>query len=172
MRRRLIGWLALATLGMAGTTARAQQPAKGGVDPLLQCRSIADSQQRLACFDRQSEALGTAVAAGTIVVLDKQAVRSARRSLFGLDVKLPFFRGEDDDADEPRQITAKATSVKEVGHGFWIVALDNGSVWQTIEAKTKQMPPRPGDEITIRKATAGGYVLKLDYLQVRAKRTR
>ena len=103
--------------GMLAIAAQAPQSAPAvpaALKAVTDCRTIAESQARLACFDKQVAALAQATASGAIVALDRQAVRTARRSLFGLDLpRLPFFDSDDDDTEAPKEIYAQALPLSQ-----------------------------------------------------------
>ena len=125
------------------------------------CRQIADSQQRLACFDEQTAAMASAIETKQVVVLDKKQVKETKKSLFGFSLpKLPFFGGKDDDdeqdEDAVREIEAKIVSVRGLGYGEFIFKLDNDSEWQTIES-FQGSTPRSGTSIRIKRAALGSF---------------
>ena len=63
---------------------------------LLDCRKLADSAARLACYDKAAATMDQAEAKGDIVVVDREQARKVRRQAFGFT--LPsitlFERGE------------------------------------------------------------------------------
>ncbi len=159
MRLLLISALAAgaATLGSA---ALAQQPSEGAkvVQEIDSCRRIADSAQRLACFDRTAAALINATRTREVVVLDEQEVRRTERSLFGFSLpKINLFGGggRDGKAADARpkvdRIESRITSMAQASYGRWVFALADGSRWETIEMSTT-LRPRVGDPIVIRRA--------------------
>ena len=60
----------------------------------------------------------------------------------------------------PTEIEAKVTAVQanEVT-GRAVVTLDNGQVWQQLEATKATKRPRPGDQVVIREASLGSYLM-------------
>ena len=162
-----IGLLGAATAAVAA--ARDVPPMAGAkaFDQLLACKGIADSAQRLACYDQTVGTLADAKAKRDIVVVDKQEVREAKRSLFGFT--LPNLRifgdsdgGKGKSAEEPEEteITATAQSARQDGDGNWIIVLDDGAVWHQT-AGDIAMAPKPGTQITIRRAALGSYFLRV-----------
>ena len=163
MRLLLISALAAgaATLGSA---ALAQQPSGDAkvVQEIDSCRRIADSAQRLACFDRTAAALINATRTREVVVLDEQEVRRTERSLFGFSLpKINLFGGgRDGKAADARpkvdRIESRITSMAQSSYGRWVFALADGSRWETIEMSTT-LRPRVGDPIVIRRAALGSF---------------
>jgi hypothetical protein len=129
---------------------------------LLDCRPIADSAARLACYDEQVAAIETATAKDEVVVLDKEDVRKTRRSLFGFTMpKLPFLGGGDDDKDrhddtELSEIDDVIKSARPMAYGIWVVTLEDGSQWQTVEPMAYGAP-KTGLKITVKRAALGSY---------------
>jgi hypothetical protein len=137
----------------------------------IDCLGIADGAARLRCYDTAVGALAEATRNGAIVVLDEASVRKTRRSLFGFDLPdLPFFNKAQDEPEAPKELVAKVKSVRPFGHKMWLVEIETGAIWQTTEAQTQ--PPRVGEEIKIRKAIAGGYMIQIGQQLIRTKRVR
>ena len=127
---------------------------------LVDCKSIADSAARLACFDREVAAIDTAERSKDLVVVEKEQVRKARRSLFGLSLpRIDFLAGEQA-GDELKQIESKVAKANEV-NGGWRVVLDDGSVWQQIDDKPMFRDPKHGDAVVITRGALGSYVMKI-----------
>ncbi|HZV19215.1 MAG TPA: hypothetical protein VFF84_11050 [Sphingobium sp.] len=138
------------------------------IGPLLDCREEKGDAARLACFDRESAILATAAARNEIAVLDKQAVRETRRSLFGFSLpRLPFLSGgRDNDGDEDRDeglqaIEATIKSARSLGYGKWQIELDSGARWATTETIAGRSP-EAGKAIEIRRGAIGSYFGKID----------
>lgn len=142
------------------------------VEELTGCRAIADSAERLACFDRTSAEFVAARDRKDLVVVDRTEMRTARRSLFGFPLpRIRLFGGGEDDVDEPeiKEVTSKVRSISETGFRKWLIALEDGSRWQTIEV-TNATPPTAGKEIRITRTALGGYMIHLSTGNVRARR--
>jgi hypothetical protein len=168
---------------MAAPAARAaDKPPKAPpavVQKLLDCRGLADAAARLACFDASVAALASGVEKREVMLADKEDVKKARRSLFGL--ALPSFNlfGKDDDDSGDKQdergvvseIEAVLKSARQSRPGFWTFALDDDSVWVMTEGKTIPRDPRAGMKIRIRRAVAGSYLANVDgQIAVRVRR--
>lgn len=168
---------ALAVALLLGTTVQAKEkpPVPGSelMGKLSACRKIADRDQRLDCFDRETASIDEAIARKDIVVVDREAVRETRKSLFGFELpKLPFLNGGDKDEAEPEQkeITAKIATASAIGNGRWQITLDNGAIWQTTES-SPILDPRAGDTVRIHRAAMGSYFINVSGQRgVRARR--
>jgi len=160
--RAIFSLAAVGLLAGPANAAKAPPPMSPYINALDQCRQIADSAQRLACYDRAVPPLVTASRSGEINVVDRGQLREARRSLFGFSMpKLPFFSGDQSAGDTPDQIETTIRSVGDLGYGKYrlIVAEGNG-VWETSEETNRE--PRSGQRIIIRRAPLGSYFLRID----------
>lgn len=146
-----------------------QQPRPEIFTNLLQCRSITDNAQRLACFDQQVGAMDAAAQRDEVVVLDKSELNKTRKTLFGFSFpKLPFLGGGDDDedGDKPKEegvthIDAVIASVRSLGYGKWQIGLEDGAQWMTTEAVTGR-DPKPGQKIELKRAAMGSFLGKVE----------
>lgn len=165
------------TLGFANGASAApkNQPRPEIFVRLLDCRTIADSATRLACYDRQVGAMETASQNDEVVVLDKEELKKTRRSLFGFSLpKLPFLGERDEQADgakaEFTTIEAKLSAVRNLGYGKWSFRLDDGAEWQTTEAIPTRSP-KTGMAIKIKRASMGSFMGSVNgWPSVRMKR--
>src|SRR5205809_903934 len=81
MRNALITGGALAVI-FAGSAEARSIPNTGtpqSVQQLIACRSITDSAQRLACYDRQAAVVEKGIATKDLVVIDKARATAAKR---------------------------------------------------------------------------------------------
>jgi hypothetical protein len=153
---------------IVSTGAGAAKPDGDGTQrpPLLQkvvdCRAIADSAQRLACYDSSVAALDTAEAKHDIAVVSRADVQESRKALFGFRLpSLAIFGGGDPRAhgeeDELKEMTAKVTGVTEGGYGAYIVTLEGGSVWKQNDDVTLGRKLRVGDTAKVTRGALGSY---------------
>jgi hypothetical protein len=161
----------LLLLPIAGAEAQ-PRPAPSSLESLLNCRGEKRERERLLCFDTAAAALSQAVESRALVVMDQEAVKNTRRTLFGFDVgRLPFFGSSNDAEPETKEIVAKLKSARASGFRKWLLELENGAFWETTEP-TDVMMPKAGDQITIRKSAGGGYMIHLGSRLIRARRVR
>ncbi|EXS68803.1 hypothetical protein [Sphingobium sp. Ant17] len=163
----LLGVFLCLMTGSASAAPKRQQPRPEIFTDLLQCRSVAQDAERLACFDRQVGAIDAAAQRDEVVVLDKSELNKTRKTLFGFSFpKLPFLGGgEADDSSEAKvegvdQIEAVIASVRSLGYGKWQIGLEDGAVWATTEAMTAR-DPKVGQTIELKRAAMGSFMGKV-----------
>jgi hypothetical protein len=143
-----------------GATAR-QAPAgppPAIVQGLLACRAISEPTQRLACYDRQSNAVASAIEKKDLVVIDKERATAAKRSLFGFSV--PSFAGLLGGGDL-NEIEGTVTAASQNADGGWIIQLADGSVWSQTDDTPVALGPRRGDKVTVKRGALGSYFVKV-----------
>ncbi len=162
MRLELMLFTGAAAMFATAATARSSTPAgtPAAVQSLLACQSIADSGQRLACFDKAAAGLADAMTRKEVVVVDKARANEAKRSLFGFSVPnfSSLFGGGD---DEMNQIESTVAGAFENGYEGWTIKLADGSTWQQTDDTPVAIPPRRGDKVIVRRGTLGSYFVKL-----------
>jgi hypothetical protein len=130
------------------------------VGDLLACRTLPDAAERLSCFDRTTGAVALALERRDLVAVDREKVRSTRRSLFGLSLPNLSLFG-DDAADELKQVDGVLVSVgrnREAGYTF---LLEDGARWSQTDGKPIAIEPRRGDKIVIKRGALGSYTLSV-----------
>lgn len=131
------------------------------VQQLMGCRAIGDGPQRLACYDRQTAALGQAIAKKEVVLIDKVRATAAKRSLFGFSV--PDFGGIFGGSDtDVKEITSTVTRFGRNAEGGWIISLADGSRWSQTEDTQLGLPPERGQKVVIHRGTFGNFFLRLN----------
>jgi hypothetical protein len=153
---------AFLALALAVPASAADAP-PAGIKALADCRAITDGAQRLACFDREAAALIQSLDKNELVVLDKQAVRTTKRSLFGFTLpRLPFFGERDDDKEEAefQQIETPIKTVRGIGYGKFRFTIDDGALWETTEGINAF--PKPGEKVVIKKGLMGSYFIRFE----------
>ncbi|GAA3903146.1 hypothetical protein GCM10022276_22290 [Sphingomonas limnosediminicola] len=130
------------------------------IQQLIACRAIADSAQRLACFDRQTDVLNQAIAKKEVVVIDKQRATAAKRSLFGFSI--PDFGGLfGGGGDEIKEIASTVTRVQKDPYGALIVTLADGSTWAQQDDSQLGLPPEKGDKVVVHRGSFGAFFLRV-----------
>jgi hypothetical protein len=131
------------------------------VQQLIACRSMTDSAQRLACYDRQADALSNAIAKKEVVVIDKARATAAKKSLFGFSI--PNFGGIfGGNEDEVKEISSTATRVSQDAYGAYVVTLADGSTWYQQDDAPLGLGPEKGDKITVRRGSFGAFFLSVN----------
>jgi hypothetical protein len=150
-----------AALVMLGAAAKAPDRA-GVVQGVFDCRKLADSAARLACYDRTVDAMSSAESKGDLVTIDREQRRAVRRQAFGFS--LPSFsifdRGEK--PEEVNRLTARISSAGRDPYGKWVVKLDDGATWVQTESQDLGRDPRKGSSVEINKGLMGAYFMKVD----------
>ena len=157
--------LALAAVLIA-TGSQAQRPRTkpstgmpAAMQQLLNCRSITDSAQRLACYDRQAGTVSQAIATRELVLIDKARANQAKRSLFGFSVPNfgGLFGGNEDDI---KQIESTVAGVTNNADGGVTLKLADGSVWTQVDDAPMGLPPRRGEKVVVKRGIMGSFYLQ------------
>lgn len=167
------GAIVLATPVLAQERNRPAPPPRAELfEALDACRVIADSAQRLACFDSTSANLSSAVDSKQIVVIEEKEVEKTKRSLFGFRLPdLSIFGGNENDSEKDKTLVTTIKSLGRAEGGRWNIGTPEGAVWQTTEALS--INPAVGDALEIKVGMVGGYFLKVrNKRAVRAKRVQ
>jgi len=129
-------------------------------EDVVNCRTIQDSGQRLACYDRGVAALETAQKTNELYVADKAAMKEARKGLFGFSLpNVKIFGNEDlGDLDELE------TTIAGIGQGQrgYIFVLPDGARWAQTD-KRYMDKPKVGAKIKIEKAALGSYMASINH---------
>jgi len=165
MQRKIIFAAAVCLLLPTAVAAAPRKPATtdtpAQIQRLLGCRALADAAQRLACFDRETSALGQAVARKDLVVIDRERATAARRSLFGFSV--PSFGGLfGGDENEVKEIQSTVAAVARNPEGGWTIKLADGSTWTQTDDTPIALRPERGQKIVVRRGTLGSFRLSIN----------
>lgn len=158
----LIGGTMLFCTSAAGQGNKLAEARPPVFEELVNCRTIADSTARLACYDAKVAAIDEAEKKDELVLADKASMKEARKGLFGFSIpKLKIF-GNDSKEEEDFELVAKIASAYMASYGKWTIVLDNGARWTQIDTTVMRKNPRAGMEIKIRAATMGSYFANID----------
>jgi hypothetical protein len=152
---------ALAAPGLAlakGPDAKARAAAFQSV---LDCRTIGDNAQRLACYDAAAAKMGEAEAKGDIVVIDRAQAQAAHREAFGLHVPSLDFVTRALKPEEVDQIQGVVKAARADAYGKWTFVLQDGAVWRQI-ADELERDPHAGSKVVIHRAALGSYKMSVD----------
>lgn len=124
------------------------------------CADIADDAQRLACYDGAVGRLRQAETQGQVVAVDRQQAAEIRREAFGFSLPnlgrlLPQL-GDDEEAASAMEMVVERMTQNSTGRTRFVMA--NGQVWSQVEP-TSVRNVRPGDAVTVRRASLGSYML-------------
>lgn len=130
---------------------------------LLACRDLSDAAARLACYDRQVADLDQATQKNEIVIADKKAVETAKRGLFGFATpvaKLMGFGGNDDAAEELKEVSTTVTAVRH-GKSGWILEFEDGSTWEQNDTRDFVLSPKIGNTAEIARGALGTFTVSV-----------
>lgn len=131
------------------------------VERLFDCRTIEDSGERLACFDREIDSVLKAQESKEIVITDREQIKKTRRGLFGFTLpKIGLFGGDDDD-NEVNEIVTKISKASRTPNGRYMIVLEDGASWMQSDNTRVLRNIEPGEEITIKTAAFGSYMAKV-----------
>lgn len=174
----MIARLLAVAAAVAGTGAHAANttvPMAKPVADLQQCRTVADSAARLACYDRAVDALTAATASNEVVVVERQEVRKVRKGLFGFSLpKVGFLTGRTDNAEDKADLSelqGVITASRSIGNGKWRFSVEEGGTWETLETNMGFTEPLPGRKVVLEAGSLGSYFAKVEKgRRVQAKR--
>ena len=138
------------------------------LQPLFDCRAIAEAGARLACFDKQAALLSEASDHRELVITNREELRKARRGLFGFALPITqLFAGgaKDKSAIAAEEITELMTTVASAHHGRdggWVVAFAEGGTWEQTDSRSLALSPRPGQKAVLKRALLGSYFAEID----------
>lgn len=126
---------------------------------VLDCKTVADSNDRLACFDNTVEILAKANSTRDIVIAERTTVKEAERGLFGLSLpRIKLFGGDDD--DQIKEIETKITNIRRDENEALIITIEDGARWRQIDSQPQMA--KVGDMIKIRKAALGSFFANIN----------
>lgn len=130
------------------------QPVPQIFQDLVDCKVIAEPEQRLACYDERVTRVADAQKANELQVVDKAQIKEAKRGLFGLSLPdIKIFGGND---DEISNITSKVISVSQGADG-WVLEIEDGATWVQTDGVPLGRTPKVGDAIEIKKGVLGSF---------------
>lgn len=134
---------------------------------LVDCKSLSDKTQRLACYDSATDALAAAEKTGDVVIADKAQIKQSKRALFGFGtIRLPILGNSD--SDQPTQIESTISSVRSIGYNRWEFTLADGMRWR--QTDDELIFPASGQSVVVKSAAFGSYMMKIKSKAVRVIR--
>lgn len=138
---------------------RATTPAPA-IERIAACKGIGEDTARLACFDRTSAELASAVSTRELVVVSRAELRATRASLFGLAVPRGGLLDADGTAVDKLETTVRSATTGTDGNAT--VTLANGQVWQQVDGRMLGRDPRGGMKVVITRGRLGRYDLSVE----------
>jgi hypothetical protein len=170
MRRSLaskltFGGLALALVVApfaAPVIAKESKATAAVLSDLLACRGLPDAE-RLACYDRAVAAFDKAQQSGSVVVVDREQIKEAKRDVFGFNVptfgKLFERAGKGETVNE---VTLTIDHATQDAYGKWTFYMEGGQVWHELDTDELARKPHKGSQARIRHGMVGSYVMNVD----------
>lgn len=142
---------------LAATPKSAAERAKV-LQELVDCRKITDSTDRLACYDRSTQALDDAEKTGQVVIVDQAKARDIRRQSFGFSLPslsvLNFVPGGKGDGVD--RLETKIESAQEFTVGRFLIRTVDGATWRQLDGDSVR-PPKPGQSFVISPGMLGSF---------------
>lgn len=124
-----------------------------------ECVSVVEDAARLACYDAAFGRAGSRSPGAALPAISAAEAAAQAKKDFGLsEADKRALDPERAGPMQPESITGNVTAVRKRPTGEWVVTLGNGQVWVQAESDTKAII-RVGDEVTVRKAALGSFVL-------------
>ena len=153
--------LLLALAAPPPNAATAPAPRAAQFEALTRCRALTDPAERFACLERSALALEQAADRGDIVIIDRQQIRTTKRTLFGLPIPRLDIFGSGDQQEEISEVDGVVASASRNGDGRWSLELAGGARWLQIDDRVLGRSPRAGDKVRIERASLGTFMMKI-----------
>jgi hypothetical protein len=175
MAKRLFGMVVMGVL--ASTALAAEDAAQRG----QRCASIADSLERLVCYDGVFRPGGATARAAAPAVTPSPAPAPApqaaapvpaapaaaapapaagdagpQESVAGFGAETIRRSSREKDNEAPRAVVAEVKEVRETRPNVYRMVLDNGQVWQQMDMDSR-FDVKAGDTVEINRGLMGGY---------------
>jgi len=137
--------------------AWAAGPAPSGFDS---CAQITDDKERLACFDREFALQKDRKQTGAPAPASPPAPQLSPEQAMGLTPGKILQLQRSPSGTDFKELTARIQGVSSNASGHAVFMLDNGQVWQQVEADSK-FAVRPGDSVRISKAVLGSFFMSV-----------
>jgi len=152
----------LAGVAFAAELSAATPKPAPAVQAVVACRDVADTAQRLACYDAAVDALAKAQASGDVLTLDREQRRVARKQAFGFTLPSLSFLDVGEKPEELNRIDETLGSASQDAWGKWTFRMQDGAVWRQIDDELLSRKPHSGSAIVIRRAMLGSFLLSVD----------
>ena len=151
----------VSTLASSALAAGGPEPAPQAVQAAIDCRKVADSAARLACYDSAVDALGQQLAQGQVIAVDHAQAQQVRRQAFGFTMPSLSLFDRGAKPEEMSEVVLAVDSAQRQSDGKWLVRLEGGQVWRQIDTGDFSRDPKPGAKATIKKAMLGSYMMMI-----------
>lgn len=137
-------------------TAQSSAP----LSDLYACERVTDKDDQLACFRAETAKLRAADTSGEIVALEKESLEEIKQA----EVKKAEVKKEKETKEKAqKERTLAIRSTKTYGaNGYVRFTLENGEVWQQIEAGRVRLGKAETDTLVIKKAALGSFLARVN----------
>lgn len=131
------------------------------LERVVDCRKLTDTAERLACYDRTVAELDAAEQKKDVVVVDKEQIREARRSVFGF--KLPRIKlfGSGGGEEEIDEIVSTVKVISTRSDGRVAFTIEDGARWVQSDDRAL-VGVKPGRKVTIKRAAMGSFFARFE----------
>ncbi len=151
---------------LSGGAAMAQE---APLSKVYACAGIAESGARLACYDAAVGVLKQAEAAGGVAVVSREQLADVGKKSFGLSTpdlsdvaKVAPNVAAAAPVEAIDSIQAKITSAEKRANGKVRFVLDNGQIWDQLEAERIRGVNKLPVSAEIKKSMLGNFMMKID----------
>lgn len=131
------------------------------LERVVDCRKLTDTAERLACYDKTVAELDAAEQKKDVVVVDKEQVREARRTVFGFKLpRIKLFGGGDGEQDI-EEIVSTVKTINTRSDGTVAFTIEDGARWVQTDDRTL-VGVKPGRKVTIRRAAMGSFFARFE----------
>lgn len=161
LKLSLLGALAVS---VAASVAWAADPAgtAPAVRAVIQCRTITDPTQRLACYDKTVDDMAGASAKGDLLTLDKEQRKAIRHQAFGFTMPSFTLFDKGEKPEEASRASFKIAQAWQDLEGKWNFRLETGAVWRQTDTNELYHDPHAGSVADISKGALGSFFMKVD----------
>ena len=166
LNRKALIWASAAMLAVGGLGGFATAADTVGTAPavkaVIECRSITDPTQRLACFDKTVGDMAGADAKGDLITLDQEQRKTIRKQAFGFTMPSFTLFDKGEKAEEARKASFKITEAWQGQDRHWNIRLETGAVWRQTDDAELFHDPHAGSIAIISKGALSSYFMKID----------
>ena len=153
----------LASSALSGAAAGAEPVGTApAVKAVIECRSIADSTQRLACFDKTVGEMAGADAKGDLITIDQEQRKSIRHQAFGFTMPSFTLFDKGEKPEEAKKASFKIAEAWQDLNHHWNFKLETGAVWRQTDDGEFNHDPHAGSVADISRGALNGYFMKVD----------
>ena len=132
------------------------------VKAVIACRDVADSTQRLACYDKTVGDMAGADAKGDLITIDQEQRKTIRHQAFGFTMPSFTLFDKGEKPEEAKQASFKVTQAWQDLEHHWNFKLETGAVWRQTDDNELYHDPHAGSTAVITRGAMNGFFMKVD----------